>query len=281
MTYFEIYPAVDLRHGQVVRLKYGDPNQQTVFDSDPVSVARKWLAAGATWIHVVNLDGAFDEEGTVKNWELLPIMTELPIRLQFGGGLRSLADIEQALNAGVSRIILGTAAVENPTLVSKAIRLFGAQHVAVGIDARHGEVKTRGWQTGAGLSPLELAQKMKSLGVTTVIHTDIGRDGVLTGVNAAASADLATQTGLEIIASGGVSSLEDVQAAAELGLAGIVIGRALYEKKFELQEAIKIRDRRREIGDRRPETRDRRREIGDRRPETRDRRRELRNDSIP
>ncbi len=235
----EIYPAVDLRNGQVVRLKYGDPNQQTVFGDDPVAVAQKWVKGGATWVHVVNLDGAFGEN-SARNWEILPTMTALPIRLQFGGGIRSLSDIERALNAGATRVILGTAAVENPTIVSEAIESFGAERIAVGIDARDGEVKTRGWQAGAGLSPVVLARLMKNLGVQTIIHTDISRDGVLTGVNAAASAALAEQSGVQVIASGGVSSLEDIQAVVDHQLAGVIVGRALYEGKFTLEEAVSI-----------------------------------------
>lgn len=235
----EIYPAVDLRNGQVVRLKYGDPNQQTVFGDDPVAVAKKWHEGGAAWVHVVNLDGAFGEN-SARNWKILPTMTELPVRLQFGGGIRSLSDIERALNAGVTRVILGTAAVENPTIVSEAVESFGAERIAVGIDARDGEVKTRGWQAGAGLSPVVLARLMKNLGVQTIIHTDISRDGVLTGVNAAASAALAQQSGVQVIASGGVASLEDIQAVVDHQLDGVIVGRALYEGKFTLEEALTI-----------------------------------------
>lgn len=240
-TLCEIYPAIDLRNGQVVRLKYGDPNQQTVFGHDPVAAGRQWIAAGATWLHVVNLDGAFDEGGEL-NWAVLPQLAALPAAVQFGGGIRTMADIERALGCGVTRVVLGTAAVENPDLLAEAINRFGPHQIVVGIDARDGEVKTRGWQTGAGRSPVDLALEMKKVGVTTLIHTDIGRDGVLTGVNAAASAALAAQTGLTVIASGGVGSLDDVRAVAAHQLAGVIIGRALYDGRFSLAEALQTRN---------------------------------------
>jgi phosphoribosylformimino-5-aminoimidazole carboxamide ribotide isomerase len=237
---FTIYPAIDLRDGQVVRLQHGDPEKQTTFSSDPIAIAQQWLASGATWLHVVNLDGAFDEKGTA-NWSVLPHLTALPVRIQFGGGIRSLADVERVLHAGVARVILGTAAVENPDLVSQAITRFGPDHIAVGIDARDGRVKTRGWLTDTAVTPIQLGQQMKERGVRTVIYTDISRDGVLTGVNAEATAALAQATGLSVIASGGVASLEDVQrchALAEKGIGGVIIGRALYDGKVALRQAI-------------------------------------------
>lgn len=238
---FTIYPAIDLRNGRVVRLQYGDPNKQTIFGDDPAAMGRKWVADGADWLHVVNLDGAFDEAGAA-NWAALPTLTNLGANVQFGGGIRALADVERALGAGVSRVILGTAAVENPDLVAQAIAQFGSEQIAVGIDARDGMVKTRGWQKGTGTSPQQLAQQMKNLGVQTIIYTDISRDGVLTGVNADATAQLAQASGLHVIASGGVGAIEDVARCHQLadhGIAGVIIGRALYDGKINLQEAIK------------------------------------------
>lgn len=234
---FTLYPAIDLRHGQVVRLKYGDPAQQTTFSDDPVAMAQRWLDAGAEWLHVVNLDGAFDQAGAA-NWQVLPHLTQLGAKVQFGGGVRSLADIERALNAGVSRVVLGTVAVEEPELIAAALRHFSPSALAIGLDARDGLVKTRGWLTNTPLTALELAQRMAGLGVETIIHTDIGRDGVLVGVNAAATAQLAQATGLQFIASGGVASLADVQATAQAHLHGLIIGRALYEGKVDLREAL-------------------------------------------
>lgn len=242
MMTFTIYPAIDLRRGQVVRLQHGDPNRQTTFGDDPTAVARQWLAAGASWLHVVNLDGAFDEAGAA-NWNVLPALTTLGAQVQFGGGMRTLADVERALALGVTRAILGTAAIENPSLVSEAVQHFGPDRVAVGIDARDGRVKTRGWQTDTAVSPTALAQQMKERGITTIIYTDISRDGVLTGVNATATAALAGDTGLHVIASGGVASLDDVRHLlphASDGVAGVIIGRALYDGKVDLAETVKM-----------------------------------------
>lgn len=239
---FTIFPAIDLRRGQVVRLQYGDPDRQTTFGDDPTAVARRWLAAGASWLHVVNLDGAFDEAGAA-NWRVLPALTALGANVQFGGGMRSLADLERALNAGVSRVVLGTAAIENPALVEEAVQRFGAARIAAGIDARNGHVKTRGWQTDTAVSPVELAHNMKERGVTTIIYTDISRDGVLTGVNVEATAALARNAGLHVIASGGVAALDDVRRLlphAPGGVTGVIIGRALYEGKVDLKTAVQL-----------------------------------------
>lgn len=238
---FVVYPAIDLRKGRVVRLERGDPERQTVFDNDAQAVAERWVAAGATWLHVVNLDGAFEEGGTA-NWAALPALAALGARVQFGGGLRSLADVERALEQGAARVVLGTAAVEDPEMVGEAVARFGAERVAVGIDARDGMVRTRGWQAEGGLEVLELGQRMRALGATTAVHTDISRDGVFAGVNAGASAELAQKSGLQVIASGGVASMVDVRRAAgyaRQGVVGVIVGRALYEGRLDLGEALK------------------------------------------
>ncbi len=237
---FTIYPAIDLRNGRVVRLQYGDPNKQTIFGDDPAAMGRRWVDAGATWLHVVNLDGAFDQAGAA-NWAALPALTALGAKVQFGGGIRALADVARALDAGVSRVILGTAAIENPDLVAQAIDQFGADKIAVGIDARDGRVKTRGWLQETAVSPTQLGQQMQNLGVTTAIYTDISRDGVLTGVNAQATAALAQATGLHVIASGGVAAVEDIVRCYELlnqGVVGVIVGRALYDGRVELAQAV-------------------------------------------
>ena len=237
---FTIYPAIDLRNGRVVRLQYGDPGRQTVFSDDPAAVGENWLAAGAEWLHVVNLDGAFDEAGAA-NWAALPALCRLGAKVQFGGGIRALEDAARALDAGVSRIILGTAAVEKPDLVTEAAARFGAARVAVGIDARNGVVKTRGWLQDAAVTPAQLGRRMKERGVQTVIYTDISRDGVLVGVNVAATAQLAQATGLRVIASGGVASLDDIlrcYARRQQGVSGVIVGRALYDGKINLAQAI-------------------------------------------
>lgn len=239
---FNIYPAIDLRHGRVVRLQLGDPARQTVFSDDPVDVAQRWAAAGASWLHVVNLDGAFDEAGAA-NWAALSKLTGLGLKVQFGGGLRTAADVARAIDLGVHRPILGTAALETPTLVEEVITRFGPNAIAVGIDARDGFVRTRGWQTETAVTPADLASAMRKAGVQTIIYTDINRDGILTGVNVAATADLAKISGLQVIASGGVSSLDDVvrlRQEAGRGIAGVIIGRALYEGRVDLQQAVEL-----------------------------------------
>lgn len=237
---FTIYPAIDLRHGRVVRLQYGDPARQTVFGDDPAAAARRWLDAGATWLHVVNLDGAFDEHGAA-NWAALPRLTALGVPVQFGGGMRTLADMQRAVDAGVSRVILGTAAVETPELVAAAVAALGAARVVVGLDARDGVVKTRGWQRDGGVTTTALGRTMRAAGVTTVIHTDIGRDGVLTGVNWQASQALAESTGLAVIASGGVASLDDIRASlAAPGISGVITGRAIYDGRLDLAAAVRL-----------------------------------------
>lgn len=237
---FTIYPAIDLRNGRVVRLQYGDPNKQTVFSDDPAAMGRQWLAAGAEWLHVVNLDGAFDEAGAA-NWAALPQLTRLGAQVQFGGGIRALADVARALEAGAARVILGTTAVENPALVAEAIAQFGAERIVVGIDARDGRVKTRGWLHDTAVTPAQLGQQMKESGVQTIIYTDISRDGVLTGVNAAATAQLAQATGLRVIASGGVAALDDITRCAALagqGVVGVITGRAIYDGRLDLHTAF-------------------------------------------
>jgi phosphoribosylformimino-5-aminoimidazole carboxamide ribotide isomerase len=242
MSAFTLYPAIDLRHGKVVRLQHGDPDRQTVFGHEAAAVARRWVDAGATWLHVVNLDGAFDEAGTA-NWQTLPALTQVGAQVQFGGGVRSLADVARVLDVGVTRVILGTAAIEKPEMVAEAVTRFGRDRIVVGIDARNGRVKTRGWQTDSAVTPIELGRRMKRIGVQTVIYTDINRDGVLTGVNAAASAALAQATGLSVIASGGVASVADVRRAYELvhhDVTGLIIGRALYEGEIRLGEALSV-----------------------------------------
>ncbi len=242
MTNFTIYPAIDLRHGEVVRLQYGDPERQTTFSADPVATAKRWAAAGAKWLHVVNLDGAFDEGGAA-NWSALEKMCRSGPPVQFGGGMRSLDDVQRALDVGASRVLLGTVAVEDPDLLEDAVGQFGSERIVVALDAREGIVRTRGWQKGAGIGAVDLGRRVKGAGVTIVIHTDIGRDGVLTGVNAEASAALAQETGLDVIASGGVASLQDVRRALQYvadGVTGLIIGRALYEGKLALEEALRL-----------------------------------------
>lgn len=234
---FTIYPAIDLRGGKVVRLKEGDPTRLTAYSDDPVETARRWLDSGATWLHVVNLDGAFGETDSA-NLAALENISQLGAHVQFGGGLRSLAAIERAIGLSVSRVVLGTVAIEEPDLVADAVNRFGVEKVAVGIDMREGIVRVRGWKKSSGIKAKDLALHMRTLGLRTVIFTDVSRDGLGSGLNILSTRQLAQTSGLEVIASGGVHSLDDVIAARDAKLAGVIIGRALYEGTIDLKEAL-------------------------------------------
>jgi phosphoribosylformimino-5-aminoimidazole carboxamide ribotide isomerase len=236
---FTIYPAIDLRGGRVVRLKEGDPDRMTVYSDDPVETVQRWLKDGAEWVHVVNLDGAFGVKDA-ENRLALEEMLASGAKIQFGGGMRSLDGIERAIKLGVSRVVLGTIAVEHPEIVAAALDYFGEEKVAVGIDARDGLVRIRGWQESGGVSATDLALQMRDLGVRTVIFTDVSRDGVGRGINIPATRELADKSSLDVIASGGVRALEDVKAAFEADLCGVIIGRALYDGTVGLRDAIDL-----------------------------------------
>jgi len=236
---FTIYPAIDLREGRVVRLAQGDPDRETAYDTQPLAVARRWQAAGAAWLHVVNLDGAFGEGGR-KNVTALARILTTGMQVQFGGGVRDLETVRRVLDMGVVRVVLGTVAVENPAVVEAALADFGPERLAVGIDARDGYVRTRGWREAAQLTALELAQQWATMGGRWLIFTDIARDGMSSGVNVEATAMLAQATGLSVIASGGVATLEDVQRVKDAGLCGVIIGCALYEGRVNLEAVLKI-----------------------------------------
>lgn len=239
---FTIYPAIDLRAGNVVRLKEGDPARMTSYSDDAADTATRWLNSGASWLHVVNLDGAFGESDSTNLTALrniLRVAKQFDASVQFGGGMRSLEAIESALALGVQRVILGTIAVENPDLVGDALSRFGVKHIAVGIDARDGIVRLRGWKDGSGVSASTLALQMRTLGLRTVIFTDVSRDGLGSGLNIPATRQLADVSGLDVIASGGVHTMDDVVAARDANLAGAIIGRALYEGTVDLEEVVK------------------------------------------
>jgi phosphoribosylformimino-5-aminoimidazole carboxamide ribotide isomerase len=243
-----VFPAIDLRRGRCVRLRQGRAEDETVYGEDPVAVARRWVAQGAEWLHIVNLDGAFGDPRATSSGRPINLQRLAEIHravpdtpLQFGGGVRTLADLETALSLGAARVILGTVAVEEPDLVLEAVQRYGAACIVAGIDARDGQVATRGWRHTSQMTALALGKEMCSAGVTTVVYTDIGRDGMLTGVNVVATAALARATGLKVIASGGVASLADVQqlsAQVEAGIEGVIIGQALYTGAVSLLAAI-------------------------------------------
>lgn len=239
MSDFDIYPAIDLRQGRVVRLAQGDPGRETSYSDDPVAVAQRWEAAGAAWLHVVNLDGAFGESGH-QNASALGRMLETPLVVQFGGGIRDLASLSAALDLGVSRVVVGTAFVEDPAFVRAALEQFGSERVAVGIDARDGIARVRGWQEAAPITAEDLAQRWADMGGRWLIFTDISRDGMGSGVNVDATIGLMDSTGLNVIASGGVRTLADVERVHQAGLAGVIIGRALYEEHIQLSDALAV-----------------------------------------
>jgi len=234
---FTIFPAIDLRGGKVVRLAQGDPARQTVYGDDPLAFAELWKAEGAEWLHVVNLDGALDQEPSANRAALQHILS-LGLKVQFGGGLRDTTAVDMALDAGVSRVVIGTAAITNPSLVDWVLRAFGPERVAVGIDARDGVVRIKGWAESTAVQAEALGKDLRIRGLTWCIFTDISRDGLQTGVNLPATTTLADVSGLQVIASGGVASEEDVRRTREAGLAGIIIGRALYEGKLQLRAIL-------------------------------------------
>ena len=236
-----IYPAIDIRGGRCVRLTEGRFDAETVFADDPAEMALKWAGLGAEFLHLVDLDGALAGEG--KNVPVIErILQSVSIPVQLGGGIRNLETIEKLLSLGVTRLILGSAAVKNPALVEEACKKYPG-HIAVGIDAKNGEVAIEGWGKGSGVAATELAKKMAAYGVETIIYTDISRDGMLSGVNVEATAALARACGVPIIASGGVASIEDirwVKAVEADGVQGCIIGKAIYTGAVDLQEALAL-----------------------------------------
>jgi phosphoribosylformimino-5-aminoimidazole carboxamide ribotide isomerase len=233
-----ILPAIDLRGGQCVRLKQGDYAQETVFGADPAAMAERWVGQGARYLHLVDLDGA--KEGRPVNGDSVRrIVAAAGVPCQLGGGLRTESDIELALSWGVERIILGTRAVEDPSWFEHVCRRFPGKIVA-GIDARNGRVATRGWLDESEVTALALAQRVAAWPVAAIVYTDIGRDGMLNGPNIDGLATMATGVPAPVIASGGVTTLEDVCRLAELKLAGCIIGRSLYEGRLDLTAALAV-----------------------------------------
>jgi phosphoribosylformimino-5-aminoimidazole carboxamide ribotide isomerase len=232
-----LYPAIDLKDGQAVRLLRGEMDAATVFNADPAAQARAFQNAGSAWLHLVDLNGAFAGE-PVNGAAVEAILAATDIPAQLGGGIRSMETIAMWLEKGIARVILGTVAVENPGLVREAAAAFPGQ-VAVGLDARGGRVATKGWAEQTDMEVTELARSFEDAGVAAIIYTDIDRDGAMGGPNVAATAALARATSLPVIASGGVSSLADLTALRDTGvIAGAISGRALYDGALDLAEAL-------------------------------------------
>ena len=236
-----LFPAIDLKQGQAVRLRRGEMASATVFNEDPVAQARAFAAAGFPWLHVVDLDGAF--AGRSENRAVVEaILAAVEVPVQLGGGIRDLAGVEGWLAAGLRRVILGTAAVKDPELVRAACKAFPGQ-LAVGLDARDGKVAVEGWAEASELEALDLARKFEDAGVSAIIYTDIDRDGMLSGLNLEATVALARAVSIPVIASGGLAGIEDLRrltAAREPGIEGAICGRALYDGRLDAAEALAL-----------------------------------------
>jgi phosphoribosylformimino-5-aminoimidazole carboxamide ribotide isomerase len=232
-----VIPAIDLMGGEVVRLSKGDFATKVVYSARPAEVAAGFRRAGARRLHVVDLDGA--RAGRPVNLDTVRAIAAEGVEIEVGGGLRSLPDIERVLALGARFVVLGTAAVERLDLVRVACQRFPGRVVA-GIDAKDGEVAIAGWEQGTGLPAAEVARRVRGAGVELVEYTDVARDGMFAGVDAAGAAELQRQAGVAVVASGGVASLEDISACKAAGLAGVIVGKALYEKKLDLAEAVRV-----------------------------------------
>ena len=233
-----IFPAIDLYQGEAVRLYQGDYKQKTVYDAHPLNTAKRFEEAGATHIHIVDLEGARDG-GTPNMAVVRQIIENTSLVAEVGGGVRDMRTIERYLSAGASRVILGTAAVTMPGFVKEAVAAFGDK-IAVGVDIKDGQVAVKGWTQKSGYDYLEFCDKMQAEGVATLVCTDISRDGAMRGANRALYRALTEALGMNVIASGGVSTLQDVQALAEMGLYGAIIGKAYYTGAIRLEDALKI-----------------------------------------
>lgn len=237
-----LFPAIDLRRGRCVRLEKGEADRETAYGDDPRAVAAGFAAAGSKWVHVVDLDAAF---GDGSNRVLIHELAALSgLRVQTGGGLRSEADLEEVMDTGVARAVIGTAAVENPELVRRAVERWGAERIAVGLDARGRRPATRGWTEESGADLFEIGSRMADLGVRTLIYTDIERDGMMTGPNLPLSVELAERTGTRVVVSGGMRGAEDVVAVAAAAkggapLEGVIVGKAIYEGRMDVADALR------------------------------------------
>lgn len=234
-----IYPAIDIKGGKCVHLLQGRANDETVFSESPVDMARRWAKLGAKYLHVVDLDGAFD--GISPNLRIISEITKaISIPIQLGGGIRTMEKIMLMLDEyGVRRVILGTAAMEEPDLLQRAVQKYG-NRIIVGIDAKQGKAAIKGWVQETDILAVDLGKKMKALGIDTVVYTDIAKDGMMSGPNLKESIEMIEKTGLNIIASGGISKLEDLHEVKKTGAAGAIIGRALYTGSIQLPDALMV-----------------------------------------
>ena len=233
----EVIPAIDLKNGRCVRLFQGDFAQETVFSDDPLAMAKSWQNQGGHRLHLVDLDGAI--QGKPVHLEIITsIVRELDIPVQVGGGIRDLATADTWLNAGIDRVVIGTAAVNNPDMVSEVCQKHGSKRVVVSVDAKDGLVALQGWKETSSVTVLELANQMVDLGVVRLLYTDIARDGALTGPDLATNSRLVEETGLAVQASGGVASVEHIKGLLPTGVEGVIVGMALYTGTVNLAEAV-------------------------------------------
>lgn len=235
----QLYPAIDIRGGQCVRLTQGLFDQAKVYAADPAEVAKLWKSQGASWLHLVDLDGALAGR-SVNEGVIQRIIRETDLPVELGGGIRTLEAAGRMLDLGVSRVIIGTKAAKEPEFMKELVDRFGPEAIVAGVDAKNGQVAVEGWETLSSRTALSLCMTMKEMGIRHIVYTDISRDGTLTGPNVEATRELTQKTGLDVIASGGVSSMEDLRSLSEAGIRGAIIGKALYEKKIRLSEAIEV-----------------------------------------
>jgi phosphoribosylformimino-5-aminoimidazole carboxamide ribotide isomerase len=240
-----IFPAIDIRDGKCVRLVQGEPGTEKIYSDDPAKMAILWRGENAKTLHVVDLDGAF--EGHLKNLGAIQkVVDAVDLPIQLGGGIRTYEEVKQLFGIGIYRVVLGTAAIEDPDLVKRVIQDFGVRKVAVGIDAKNGVVMTQGWKHDTGVDAISLALKMKELGVCRIVYTDIARDGMMTGPNFDAIKEVAMKTGVKITASGGVSGFKDLIRMQELekfGVDSVIVGKALYENRFPCQALWRLNEK--------------------------------------
>ena len=233
----QLYPAIDIKGGQCVRLTQGLFDQAKVYAADPAEVAKLWKSQGATWLHLVDLDGAL--AGRSVNEDVIRrIVREVDLPVELGGGIRTEEAAERMLSLGVRRVIIGTKAAKEPEFMKKLVDRFGPEAIVAGVDAKNGQVAVEGWETLSSRTALSLCLTMKEMGIRHIVYKDISRDGTLTGPNVEATRELTEKTGLDVIASGGVSSMEDLRRLSEAKIRGVIIGKALYEKKICLSEAV-------------------------------------------
>lgn len=233
----QLYPAIDMKNGRCVRLSQGEFKNITVYSENPEEIAALWQEKKATFLHLVDLDGALAGR-SVNEETIKKIVSSVNIPVEIGGGIRSEEAVKNMLSLGVKRVIIGTKAVEEPEFLKDMVEKFGADAIAAGIDAKAGMVAIQGWEQVSTVTATELCLKMKEYGVKHIIYTDISRDGMLSGPNIPATKKLTLETGLDIIASGGVSCMEDLQSLYDAGISGAIIGKALYENRVDLEEAV-------------------------------------------